>query len=101
MEQSIWSRFRKFIQESVKAKFTAFFSGSCMGLYVSMHFLFAGLPSELVTVGAYILKYIGTCILSFSSGLLTAYGAYLIEKIKNKQNVNTTQKKRKKGDRAA
>ena len=95
MEQSIWSRFRKFIQESLKAKFTAFFSGSCMGLYVSMHFLFAGLPSELVTVGAYILKYIGTCILSFSSGLLTAYGAYLIEKFKNKKETIGKNKKKK------
>jgi hypothetical protein len=71
-----------------------------MGIVGGKSLLFSGLPAELVTLGAYCAKYIGTLLLAFGSGLATSYAAYLVEKHKNRSN-NGTQKRRKKGDRAA
>ena len=97
MEQSIWERLKNFIRESLTQKFQAFFPGCVMGFIGSRSLLFANLPAEMVTIGAYVLKYIGTIIMAFSSGLATSYAAFLIEKYKNKKNVKQSQKRRKKG----
>jgi hypothetical protein len=102
MEQ-LWKSFILFVKRSLFEKFKAFFPGLCMGLIASRALLFSGLPAELVTVGAYIIKYIGTCFLALSSGLCTSYAAILAEKwFKNKSiNSNENGKSKKDNERAA
>lgn len=101
MESSIWEKFKIFIRESLTQKFKAFFPGCIMGFIGSRSLLFSGLPAEMVTVGAYVLKYIGTIIMAFSSGLATSYAAFLIEKYKNKKHHVQQSQKRKKGGGSA
>lgn len=101
MESSIWTRIKAFIQQSLTSKFKAFFPGCVIGLFGAKSLLFAGLPPEVVTFGAYCLKFMGTVLMAFGSGLGTAYGALLIEKHKNKTNgPRTTEKKRGNGKAA-
>jgi hypothetical protein len=97
MEPSIWSRIRQFVQQSFTEKFKYCLPGCIMGLLGAKSLLFAGLPAEMVTLGAYVLKYVGTVLMAFGSGLATAYAAYLIDQYKNKKNVKQSQKRRKKG----
>jgi hypothetical protein len=85
MEHSIWRRLKCFIQESLSEKFKVFFPGMCMGFFGAKSLLFSGISAEMVTFGTYVLKYIGTVIMAFSSGLATAYAALLIEKHKERQ----------------
>lgn len=66
--------------------------GCIVGLLCGKSLLFAGLPAELVTFGAYCLKYMATIFMAFGSGLSTAYGAYLIEKYKIKKDERRTTK---------
>lgn len=100
MEPSYFTRFIAFVKSSFQEKFKVFLPGAIVGLFGAKSFLFAGLPSEMVTFGAYALKYIGTVIMAFSSGLATAYAAYLIERYKEKQNGKIKQKKRQNGKAA-
>jgi hypothetical protein len=100
MEPNIWGKLKSFIQNSFSEKFKYCFPGCIMGFWGAKSLLFAGLGSEMVTIGTYILKYVGTVLMAFSSGLATSYAAYLIEKFKTNSNVKPTQKRRK-GDRAA
>lgn len=92
---SYWTRFIQFVRESITQKFKAFYPGVIVGLLGSKSLLFSGLPSEMVTLGAYCLKYIGTVVMSFSSGLATAYAAYLIDRHKEKKSSPTGTRKRK------
>lgn len=117
MEQSIWQRFKVFIQqvvrekikafkifiwESLTQKFKAFFPGCVMGLFGAKSLLFSGLPAEAITFGAYLLKFMGTVLMAFGSGLGTSGGAYLIEKYKNRKNDKPQKKReRSKRDKAA
>jgi hypothetical protein len=101
MGTDIWERVRCFIQDSYSKKFKFSFPGCIMGFIGAKSLLFAGLPAEMVTIGAYVIKYMGTIIMAFSSGLATSYAAYLIEKFKNKDNVKQPQKRRKKGSDGA
>lgn len=94
MENSIWERLKNFVQASLTSKFKAFFPGCIIGLFGAKSLLFAGLPPEVVTFGTYCLKFLGTVLMAFGSGLGTTYGALLIEKHKNKQNEPPSQKKR-------
>lgn len=100
METSIWQRFKEFIRESLSAKFKFFLPGTIMGFIGGKSLLFSGLPAEVVTFSAYAIKYFGTVLMSFSSGLATAYAAYLVENHKNKKN-GKGQKKRQNGTKAA
>jgi len=93
---SLWARFIQFVRQSITQKFKVFYPGVVLGLFGAKSLLFAGLPAEMVTLGAYIAKYIGTIVMSFSSGLATAYAAYLIEKHKENQKKKTPEKKRNK-----
>jgi hypothetical protein len=102
MEKSIWDKFVRFIRESFSEKFKYCFPGCLMGFWGAKSLLFAGLSSEMVTIGAYILKYIGTVLMAFSSGLATSYAAYLIEKHKNKKDESQTRtRKRSRPDKTA
>lgn len=83
---SYWTRFLSFIRSSFTDKFKAFFPGALVGLFSAKSLLFGGLPTEVVTFGTYILKYIGTVAMSFGSGLATAYGAFLIDRYKEKKS---------------
>lgn len=101
MEKSVWERIRSFVQDSLTSKFKAFFPGCIIGLFSAKSLLFAGLPDEVVTFGAYCIKFMGTVLMAFGSGLGTAYGALLIEKHKNKTNgPRATEKKRGTGKAA-
>jgi hypothetical protein len=72
-----------------------------MGLFGAKSLLFSGLPAELVTFGAYCIKFVGTVLMATGSGLGTAYGAYIIEQHKKKRNEpRQTQKKRGRGKAA-
>lgn len=71
-----------------------------MGMFGAKSLLFAGLPSEMVTFGAYFLKFVGTIFMAVGSGLGTAYGALLIEKYKDRQKKSPLDDQRRK-DRAA
>lgn len=92
---SYWSRFLQFVRESITQKFKAFYPGVIVGLFGAKSLLFAGLSSEMVTLGAYCLKYVGTIVMSFSSGLATAYAAYLIDRHKEKKVSPTSTRKKK------
>ena len=96
MGNSLWQRFRAFVQDSFTQKFKYCFPGICMGFVSARSLLFSGLPAELVTLGSYILKYAGTVVMAFSSGLATSYAAYLIEKHKEHKKKDTTTRKRNK-----
>lgn len=74
--------------------------GALVGLFGAKSLLFSGLPDKMVTLGAYIIKYVGTVIMAFSSGLATAYAAYLIDQYKNKKDGKIKQKKRQNGKAA-
>lgn len=101
MEKSIWEKFAHFIRQSTTEKFKTFYPGVLVGLLGAKSLLFAGLSSEMVTLGAYVLKYIGTVVMAFSSGLATAYAGYLIERHKEKKNDKEKgPKKRQKGKAA-
>ena len=100
MEPHIRDRFIQFIKSSFQEKFKVFLPGALVGLFGAKSLLFAGLPDKMVTLGAYIVKYIGTVIMAFSSGLATAYAAYLIEEHKKKKDVKRSQKKRQNGKAA-
>lgn len=102
MEQ-IWKSFILFVKRSLSEKFKTFFPGLCMGLLASRALLFSGLPAELVTIGAYAIKYVSTCFLALGSGLCTSYAAVLIDRwTKNKSlNNNENGKSKKDNERAA
>jgi len=100
MEPHLWNRFIQFVKGSFQEKFKVFLPGALVGLFGAKSLLFAGLPDKMVTLGAYVIKYIGTVIMSFSSGLATAYAAYLIEQYKQKKNGKVKQKKRQNGKAA-
>ena len=102
MEQ-IWKSFILFVKRSLQEKFKNFFPGLCIGLIAGKSLLFAGLPTELVTAGAYVVKYVGTCFLAFGSGLCTSYAAVLIDRwTKNKSlKSNENGKAKKDNERAA
>lgn len=85
MDNSYWTRFISFIKDSFTQKFKYCFPGCIMGLFGAKSLLFAGLSSEMVTLGAYCLKFVGTVLMATGSGLGTAYGALLIEKYKSRQ----------------
>ena len=94
MEQSIWSRFTDFVQQSFTQKFKAFMPGVFMGFIGSKSILWDG---EVGTVVIYILKAILTIIMAFGSGLATSYAALIVENHKNKKNGNQQKgRKRKK-----
>jgi hypothetical protein len=97
MESSLWERFKQFIQDSFTEKFKYCLPGCIMGLFGARNLLFSGVPAELVTLGAYTIKYLGTVFMAFGSGLATSYAALIIERYKNKKNVKQSQKGRKKG----
>jgi len=82
----LWTRFVQFVKESLSNKFKAFFPGCLVGLFSAKSLLFAGLPSEVVTVGAFLAKFVATMVMSFGSGLATSYAAYRFDKFKNKKN---------------
>jgi hypothetical protein len=100
MEHSYFDKFIQFIKQSLTQKFKVFFTGSLMGLFGAKSLLFSGLSSEMVTFGTYVAKYIGTVIMAFSSGLATAYAAYLIDRHKEKK-VASKKGEKKKNDKAA
>lgn len=86
MEQlSYWTRFIHFVKKSLTEKFALFFPGAVIGLLSGKSLLFSGLPAEVITFGAYCLKFVGTVLMAIGSGLGTAYGALVIEKYKNRQ----------------
>lgn len=101
MDRTIWEKFAAFIQQSITEKFKTFYPGVLVGLIGAKSLLFAGLPSEMVTLGTYVIKYIGTILMAFSSGLATAYAGYLIERHKeNKNEKSKGPQKRQKGKAA-
>lgn len=100
MEPTYFERFLAFVKGSFQEKFKVFLPGAIVGLFGAKSLLFAGLPDKMVTIGAYIIKYVGTVIMAFSSGLATAYAAYLIEQYKKKKDVKIKQKKRQNGKAA-
>jgi hypothetical protein len=99
MENSLWHRFVQFVKSSFQEKFKVFLPGAIAGLFGAKSLLFAGLPPEAVTFGTYVLKYIGTVLMAFSSGLATAYAAFLIEK--HKENQKKSPSGKRKNNRAA
>lgn len=101
MEKSLWEKFAHFIRQSTTEKFKTFYPGVLVGLFGAKSLLFAGLSSEMVTLGTYVLKYIGTVVMAFSSGLATAYAGYLIERHKEKNNDKQKSSKKGRRDRAA
>lgn len=101
MDRTIWEKFAAFIRQSITEKFKTFYPGVLVGLIGAKSLLFAGLSNEMVTLGAYILKYIGTVIMAFSSGLATAYAGYLIEQHKEKKNGKTKGPKKGQKGKAA
>lgn len=66
-----------------------------MGLFGAKSLLFSGLSSEVVTFMAYCIKYAGTVIMAFSSGLATSYAAYLVDKHKERQKKSPNQKRKR------
>jgi hypothetical protein len=98
MESSIWDRIKNFIRESLTQKFKAFLPGCIMGFIGSKSFLWNGVTLEVAT---YILKFIATVIMAFSSGLATSYAALIIDRLKNKKNVTPQRRRKRKGDKAA
>jgi hypothetical protein len=101
MEPSYFGKFIQFVKESLTEKFALFMPGCIMGFFGGKHIFFSGMADGLVTFGGYCVKYVGTVFLAFSSGLATAFGAYLIDKLKNKQNVAPQKRRKGKTDRAA
>jgi len=80
MEPSVWAKIQSFLRECFKEKFKIFFPGSLLGLFAGKSLLFSGLPAELVTFGAYLLKFVGTVLMAVASGAATTYGAKWVEK---------------------
>lgn len=74
-----------------------------MGFLASRALLFSGLPAELVTIGAYAIKYVSTCLLALGSGLCTSYAAILIDRWTKQKSLNTPDngKQKKDNERAA
>ena len=95
MDTNLWSRIRQFIQTSFTEKFKYCLPGCVMGFIGSKSLLFSGLPAEMVTFGAYVLKYIGTVLMAFGSGLATSYAAHLVEKYKEKKSPDQPIKRKK------
>lgn len=69
--------------------------GCVMGFIGSKSLLWSGVD---VTFLAYVLKFTGTVIMAFGSGLATAYAAYLVDQYKKKNNERS---KKGKGRKAA
>lgn len=80
MEPNLWAKFKTLVQESLSSKFKVFFPGCLIGLFGAKSLLFAGLPAEIVTFGAYCIKFVGTLLMSAGSGLATTWGAKKMEK---------------------
>lgn len=95
MESSIWHRLWSFIKGSYTEKFKFAFPGIIIGFYGGKSLFFSGLAAEVVTILAYAVKYIGTVFMAFSSGLATAYAAYLIERHKESQKKSPNQNRNK------
>jgi hypothetical protein len=95
MEPSIWGKFLSFVKTSFTQKFKAFMPGCVMGFVGSKSLLFSGLPAEMVTLRAYVLKYAGTVFLAFGSGLATSFAAYLVDRYKEKKSPNSSMKMKK------
>lgn len=92
MEQ-LWSRFKEFVLQSLGQKFKVFFPGVCMGFIGAQHLLWNGF---VVSVVEYVLKFIGTVLMAFFSGLATCYASYCFDKFKTKKD-GQQQKKRQGG----
>jgi len=100
--EHIWTTFKSFVKKSLTEKFKAFFPGSIVGIIAGKSLFFSGLAPELVTIGAYVIKYASTCLLAFGSGLCTSFASVLVSKWSKTEEKNKTKiEEQKKDDRAA
>ena len=83
MGTNLWETFIRFVKTSITEKFKTFFPGMCFGLIGSLNILWTGVSISLVT---FILKLIGTIIMTAASALTTSYIGYRFEKYKNKKD---------------
>jgi len=101
MEPNLWNRLIGFVKDSYTKRIRQAFSGVVMGFLAANGLLFSGPMADLVTAGWWIAKGVGSVILAFTTSLATSYGAYLVEQHKNRKNVTQSQRRKRKGDKAA
>lgn len=101
MESNLWTKFVQFVKHSLKEKFALFFGGTFIGWFGGMSLFFSGLSPEIITLGAYVLKFMGTLLMAFGSGLGTTAGAKWVERKFEKKSPPTNGQVKKGKDRAA
>lgn len=98
---TLFYRFAKFLKESYTQRIKQSGSGILMGFIGAQHLLFAGTLANLVGPLWWAIKGAGTVALAFFSSLATSYGAYLIEKYKDKKRGRPSPTKNGKKNKAA
>lgn len=92
MEPTYFERFIQFVKSSFREKFKAFMPGCVMGFIGSKSLLWSGVD---ITFLVYVVKFIGSVLMAFGSGLATAYAAYLVDRYKENQKKIPPKEKRK------
>lgn len=100
MEPNLLSRLATFIKESYTRRIKEVASGLIMGGIGGYNIFFPKLPPELIHTWIGVWLWMKTVFFAFSSSIATAYGAYLIEKHKNKKNERPKKRQKNNGKAA-
>ena|ERR1700740_440590 len=100
MEPNVITRLVLFIKTSYSKYLKESLSGLFMGGFGGYSIYFGNVPHELIQTWIGLWLWVKTIFFAFSSSIATAYGAYLIEKHKKKNNERKGPRRRQK-DKAA